>query len=119
MSATVKPNPAKMSSWMRRLNIYIALIFVSFLIGFTPMWLQLRQNAGALSAAQNQLSQAQIQNSLATAVIDTRRGDYEQARVAASSFFTALRTDFDRSGDSSYSQSQRDALMPLFVRRDE
>ena len=119
MSAALKPNPAKMSSWMRRLNIYIVLILVSFLVGFAPMWLQVRQNAGALSDAQNQLRQAQIQNSLAASVIDARRGDYEPARVATSSFYTALRTEFDRSTDSAYSQPQRDALMPLFARRDE
>jgi hypothetical protein len=77
------------------------------------------QNATDLGIAAHQLDMARMQNALASAAIDARRGDYESARQAASSFFTSLRDEANRGDDSRLSQAQKDAVEPLFARRDE
>jgi len=110
----VKSNPL-----MRRLVNSTALILVGFVLGFVPMWVKSRECSSALSDAAHQLNLARIQNTLASAVIDARRADYEPARQAASSFFTSLRTETDRGNDSALSQAQKDGVKPLFIRRDE
>ena len=104
---------------IRRLFIYAVLLLVVFLFGFVPMWLKCREYSSSLTETSHQLSIARIENALASAVIDARRGDYEPARQAASNFFTSLRAETDRGNDSAFSQTQRDGLLPLFVRRDE
>jgi hypothetical protein len=60
-----------------------------------------------------------MQNNLATAVIDARRGDYEPARQATSQFFTSLRVEIDSEGDSAFTAAQRETAKSLFSRRDE
>jgi hypothetical protein len=104
---------------IRWLFIYAVLLLVVFLFGFVPMWLKCREYSNSLTETSHQLSIARIENALASAVIDARRGDYEPARQAASNFFTSLRAETDRGNDSVFSQTQRDGLLPLFVRRDE
>jgi hypothetical protein len=76
------------------------------------MWLKSRD-------AERQLNLARMENSLASAAIDARRGDYEIARQAASDFFTFLRTEFTRGVDSTLSQAEIEGLQPLLTRRDE
>src|SRR6267142_3509229 len=99
--------------------VYAVLILVVFLLGFVPMWLKSRECSSSLSDAEHQLNLARIQNALASAVVDARRGDYEPARQAASNFFTSLRAETDRGAESVLSQAQRDGVQPLFTRRDE
>ena len=72
----------------------------------------------ALALAEQQLTLARMQNTLASAAIDARRGDYESARRAASSFFTSLRAEANKD-DSSLSPAQKAGLEPVFTRRDE
>jgi hypothetical protein len=69
--------------------------------------------------AEQQLKPARRQNTLASAVIDARRGDYEPARQAASDFFTSLRAETERGNESALSQAQRDGVQALFKQRDE
>jgi hypothetical protein len=83
------------------------------------MWLTSRASASRLSEAEHQLSLAQMQNALASAVIDARRGEYESARLEASNFFTSLRAEIDRGDASAFSLAQREGVQPLFTRRDE
>ena len=116
--------------------IIIGLI-AGLLIGFVPMWVRSRQsfksfsetmdqsdlartqNTLALALAEQQLNLARIQNTLASAAIDARRGDYESARQAASSFFTSLRVEANKEQDSSLSQAQKAVVEPAFILRDE
>lgn len=77
------------------------------------------QNAIASGVAAHQLDMARMQNSLASAAIDARRGDYESARQAASSFFTSLREEVNKGDDSGFSQAQKDGVELVFTRRDE
>jgi hypothetical protein len=107
------------------------------MLGFTPMWLKSRESDARIAEAatraqgvatqntlealraEQQLELAWMQNTLASAAIDAQRGDYESARQAASSFFTSLRTEANKGVDSSLSQAQKDAVEPVFSRRDE
>ena len=116
--------------------IVVGLI-AGLLIGFVPMWVRSRrssrslseatgqsvlartQNAHALALAEQQLTLARMQNTLASAAIDARRGDYESARQAASSFFTSLRAEANKADDSTFSPAQRAGVEPVFTRRDE
>jgi hypothetical protein len=104
---------------MRRLIIYVALLLLAFLLGLVPMWWLNSQCSSNLAEAERQLSLARMENSLASAAVEARRGDYEAARQAASDFFTFLRTEFSRGVDSALSQAEIASLRPLLTRRDE
>jgi hypothetical protein len=119
MSEDGQPEPIKSTPLIRRFGIYTAVLLVVFLLGFIPMWLKARQCTSGLAEAERQLSLAQLQNNLASAVIDARRGDYEPARQAASQFFTSLRAEADRGNASVLKPQQREGVQPLFTRRDE
>ena len=119
MSANVQPQPVKSTHWMRWIGICAILSIAGFLIGFIPMWLQVRQSSSSLSAAEHELSMSRTQNALASAAIDARKGNYETARVAASDFFTALRTETDKGDSSTFSPAQREGMQPLLTQRDE
>jgi soluble cytochrome b562 len=119
MCADEQTKPERSSSLMRRGIIYVALLIIVFLLGFVPMWLKSRDCSRNLSEAEHQLNLASIQNSLASAVIDARRGDYESARQAASDFFTSLRAATDIVDDSALSLAQREGVQSLITQRDE
>lgn len=111
--------PDKHSSLIQRIAIYAVILLVVFLLGFVPMWIKTRSSRMELAAAQQKLTIAQLQNSLASAVIDARRGDYEPARLAASQFFTSLLSEVNKGEDSALNAAQRSAVQPLFAQRDE
>jgi hypothetical protein len=119
MSEDLQPKPVKSTSAMRRYLIYAGVLLIVFLLGLIPMWLKSRTVASNLSEAEHQLVLCKVQNDLASAVIDARRGDYEPARQAVSRFFTSLRADMDKGSSSSYTEAQRNSMQPLFAGRDE
>jgi hypothetical protein len=119
MSDDAQPKPIKANSLTRRVTIYAGLLLAAFLLGFAPVWLKYRECSASLSEAEQQLSLARRQNTLGSAVIDARRGDYEPARQAASDFFTSSRTETDRGNESALSQAQREGVQALFNQRDE
>lgn len=119
MSEEVEIKPARSSNLMQRVGIYAALMLVAFLVGFVPMWLKARESGNNLAATERTLSRAQLQNALASAAIDARRGDYEPARQAASGFYTSLRADLDQGDASTLTPAQREAAQALFAGRDE
>jgi hypothetical protein len=119
MSDDAQPKPVKTNSLPRRVIIYVVLLLVAFVLGFVPMWLKFRECFSSLSEVEHQLNLARIENTLAAAVIDARRGDYEPARQAASGFFTSLRAETDRGNDSALSQAQKEGAQALFTQRDE
>jgi hypothetical protein len=104
---------------MQRYIIYAAVLLVVFLLGLVPMWLKARTAASSLAEAQHQLDLSKMQNDLASAVIDSRRGDYEPARQALSRFFTSLRADMDKGDGSNFTEAQRNSIQPLLAGRDE
>src|SRR5918997_7128172 len=114
MNEDVEPRPVKSTPWMRRFIIYGAGLLIVFLLGFVPMWLRARTANSSLVEAEHQLRLVRMQNQLASAVIDARRGDYEPARQAASQFFTSLRAEADKGDASTLTRAQREGVEPLF-----
>ncbi|MER3428155.1 MAG: hypothetical protein C4334_08645 [Pyrinomonas sp.] len=106
------------SGW-KRVALYAAALLAAFLLGFVPMWLSARECDRQLGETQKRLRLATMQNELGSAVVDARRGEYEQARRAASNFFTAVRDEMDRKQDTAFSEAQAEALRPVLAQRDE
>lgn len=119
MSEDKQPQAVKPPFLISRVGIPAAVILAAFLIGFIPMWLKAREGASKLAGIERELQMAGLQNTLATAVIDARRGDYEQARQAASHFFASLRTESDLGSNSVLTQTQRDGVHSLLTGRDD
>jgi hypothetical protein len=119
MSENPQPKPVNSSPVRQRFIIYAGVLLVVFLLGFVPMWLRSRAVTSNLVETERQLTLVRLQNNLASAVIDARRGDYEPARQAASQFFTSLRAEIDKGNTSNFTQAQREGMQPLFAGRDE
>jgi hypothetical protein len=111
-------NEPKQVARLRRLGVYGAVVFAAFLLGFVPMWLVAQTRATERDAVQQALRLTQLENALAAAAVLARRGDYEPAREAASTFFTNLQAEFDRS-PSIISVSQREPIQSLLGQRDQ
>ena len=103
---------------MRRFGIDAALIFAAFLLGFVPMWLTARTRTIERDAVEQALRLSQLESTLAAAALQARRGDYEPAREAASTFYRNLQAELDRS-PSIVSASQREMMQPLLAQRDQ
>jgi hypothetical protein len=90
-----------------------------FLLGFLPMWFKASRAVEQRDAAQRAVRLAQLQNTLAAAVINVQQGEYEPARQLASDFYTTLRRQVDTDNASLFSNAQREGLRSLLVERDE
>ena len=108
----------KESSFLKRIAVWGTLLGFVFMIGFLPNWLSARETLRQRDAAQANLRLSQLQNRLAAAAINARRGEYEPARAAASDFFTDLRAEADRQ-ESAFNSRQREAVKPILSQRDE
>jgi len=82
------------------------------------MWLSARNYETERDAAVKTLRPSVLQNNLATATINARRGEFEQARQQTSDFFTDLRAEVDRE-ESAFSPQQREAVQQILAQRDE
>ncbi len=107
------------SSTLKRIGIYAAILVAVFLLGLIPMWLSARERSSERDAVQRSLRVSQMQNRLASAAIDARRGEYEQARNAASDFFTNLRTEVDRTQDRALTTEQNTRAEKILATRDD
>jgi hypothetical protein len=104
----------------RRLVIYALILVVVFLLGFVPMWWKARNRAKERDDARRELRLSELENDLSAAVINARRGEYEAARQATSSFFSSMRTQCDVSTEpSGLTRAQCEALRPTLDQRDE
>lgn len=115
----LQARPVRSTPAMQRVLIYAGVLLIVFLLGFVPMWLKARAANSRLAETEGQLTLARIQNNLASAVIDARRGEYEPARQAVSQFFTTMQAEIAKENSSSYTQAQRQQLQQLFAGRDE
>jgi Na+-transporting NADH:ubiquinone oxidoreductase subunit NqrC len=104
-------------TFWQRTGIFAAILIAAFLLGLIPMWLSARSYAYERDTARTELRLSQMQNHLATATIQARRGEYEQARNAASDFLTNLQTEVDNS-TGAFNQQQRESLQPILTHRD-
>ena len=99
--------------------IYAAILLGVFLLGLVPMWMTARTRGRERDAAQAALRLSQLQNTLANAAVDARRGEYEPARQAASEFFPSLRAEMERGRDPAFNQAQQESLRGMYVSRDD
>ena len=107
-----------MTAGTRRI-LFLAALVVVYLAGFIPTWLKLRDQTSQREKAEQGLTIVRIVKDLGSATIDARRAQYEPARVEASTFFTAARTEIDLGEKSALSRQQREVLLPLLAPRDE
>ena len=112
-------NSMMQSQRVRRLLIYALVLLIVFLLGLVPMWMTSRERARERDTAQAALRISSLQNSLASAAIDARQGQYEPARQAASDFFTNLSAEIERGRDSVFTEAQQTTLRPIFQTRDD
>lgn len=120
--STTEPeaNNRQASPLLRRLGIYAVVLVVGFLLGLVPMWLSARARAAERNTAQKELRLCRLEKSLLSAAVESRRGEYERARLAASNFFTALREQVDQAGErSDLTAAQKESLRPLLNQRDD
>lgn len=104
----------------RRITIYAVVLLVVFLLGLIPMWLIARGRAAERDTAQRESRLCRLENNLMSAAIESRRGEYERGRLAASNFFISLREQVDVMQDSGdLTSAQRDGLRPLLNQRDD
>lgn len=115
----VKGTPVWQNPRVRRIGTSALVLLTVFLLGFVPMWMSGREKGRARDTAQTALRVSQLQNTLASAAIDARRGDYEPARQSASEFFTSLRTELERGRESAFNQTQQENLRGLLATRDD
>jgi len=104
---------------LRGVLIYAVVTLVAFMLGLVPMWMSASSRARERNAAQASLRISTLQNTLANATIDARRGEYEPARQAASEFFTSLQNEIARGRDSIFNEAQQKNLRSLFDNRDD
>lgn len=119
--AQAEPNSlaVKLKSKLKRFGIAAVIAVFIFLLGFVPMWYRSWVRTQERDAAQRELRLNQMQNSLASAAINARRGDYEPARQSASKFFSELRTESDKKDGSALTSEQMGKLAPIFAQRDD
>ncbi|HEX8475717.1 MAG TPA: hypothetical protein VF666_16960 [Pyrinomonadaceae bacterium] len=104
---------------LTRLAVYFGLLVIAFLAGFIPMWINARENAKERDTAQRELRLSRMENALAAASLDARRGEYEPARQATSTFFNALDAEIKRETDSAITAAQRTNVERFNAQRDE
>ena len=103
----------------RRVALFVTLAVGFFLLGFAPMWLKATRAIEQRDAAQRGVRLAQLQNTLAAALIDVQRGQYEPARQLTSDFYTDLRRQIDADSGSLLTPAQREGFRSLLTERDE
>lgn len=118
-SNVLSPRISALAIPWRRVALYATLCAGFFLLGFVPMWFKAAQAIEQRDAAQRGVRLAQLQNTLAAALIDVQRGQYEPARQLTSDFYTNLRRQIDSDTGSLFTPSQRDGLTSLLSQRDE
>ena len=120
MSSDERETISRRESPWRRFGIYALVLVLVFLLGLVPMWLAARSRARERDEAMRDLRVSKMENNLSSAVINARRGEYEPARQATSSFLTSLRAQCDASTQpSDLTRTQCDTLKPALDQRDE
>jgi hypothetical protein len=118
-SKVFTPRNAVLAIHWKRVALYATLSLGFFLLGFAPMWFKTAHAIEQRDAAQRGVRLAQLQNTVAAAVIEVQRGQYEPARQLTSEFYTNLRRQVDGDSGSLFTSSQREGLRSLLAERDE
>lgn len=104
-------------SW-HKVRGYFSVFLATFLLIVVPIWWYSGEVALQRDSAQRELRLSQMQNTLATSVIEAQRGEYEPARQTLNEFFKMLQTQLEEQ-DTGLIQIQRENLKPLLAQRDE
>lgn len=107
------------NEFVKRWAIRLATLLAAFLLGFVPMWLSARNITANLEKTTRDLRRSQLQNTLSSAVINSRRAEYETARQNASSFFTEVRNEIDKADTNVFSTAEKARINGLLIPRDE
>jgi len=118
-SKLVSPGISVLAISWKRVALYVTLSIGFFLLGFAPLWYTVTPAIEQRDAAQRVVRLAQLKNTLADAVIDVQRGQYEPARQLTSDFYTNLRRQVDSDDASVFSPGQRQGVRSLLAERDE
>lgn len=118
-SKVLSPEVSALAIPWRRVALYVTIALGFFLLGFVPMWFKTEAAVEQRDAAQRAVRLAQLHNTLATAVIDVQRGQFEPARQLTSDFYTNLRRQIDTGSGSLFTSAQREGLVSLLSERDE
>ncbi|HAR94590.1 MAG TPA: hypothetical protein DCR97_01285 [Deltaproteobacteria bacterium] len=102
----------------RKAIIYASVVVIAFLLGLIPMWMTAYGRGKALGETQRDLKRSQIEITIASAVIDARRAEYEPARQTASVFFTTVLAELERGKDSVFTNAERESVRPILANRD-
>lgn len=113
-SITVEKSPSN----LRRFGIYALILLIVFLLGLIPMWLQKREVSQELEIIQKLLRKSEIKSLLTTAIVESKRGEYEPARKDTSDFFTRLNAEIDKGEESALTEQERAKLKTIFTNRD-
>ena len=103
---------------MNRIAVTAAIALAAFLLGFGTMWVTSSGDERESDSLARALRPSVLQNSLATAALNAQRGEFEQARQQASSFFTDLRAELDGE-DSAFAADREEPVESILARRDE
>ena len=106
-------------SRLRRVGVYAFVALAIFMLGFLPAWMSARGRAVERDEALRELRLSRTENRLASAAIDARRGEYEQARMAASDFFTELHAEAERTKDRALDAEQVALVREILSARDD
>lgn len=104
---------------MRLVMVGVVALGVGYLFAWLPAWRAQKQHAARVEQFERRLAFGGLQNMLASAAIDARRGEYEAARQSASRFFTELRAEIDLGPASILAGIPRENIEPLFSQRDQ
>ena len=113
------PRMSVLAIHWKRVALFVSLSLGFFLLGFAPMWFRTTSAMEQRDAAQRGVRLAQLQHTVAAAVIEVQRGHYEPARQLTSDFYTNLRRQVDGDSGSLFTSSQREGLRSLLAERDE
>ena len=117
-SNVLSPEVSALAIPWRRVALFATIGLGFFLLGFVPMWFKTSAAIEQRDAAQRAVRLAQLHNTLATAVIDVQRGQFEPSRQLTSDFYTNLRRQIDSGSASPFTSSQHETVRSLLAERD-
>ncbi len=103
----------------RRWLIYAGALLAAFLLGLLPMWWAKTSVDSELKQAQLELRRQELHNTISSAAVYARRGEYETARQHMSMFFTETQAELEKADSTVYTAEQRSQMPALLSSRDE
>jgi hypothetical protein len=91
-AAKAKAAPGSPRDQLRSALFIAGAIALGFLIGFGWQFVRAQRLSTELASARQEATLRGLEATLATATVESQRGNYESARILASQFFTGLQT---------------------------